>query len=482
MSVACSQTEPVTRRHRLILLSIAFATFMVNLDSYIVNISLPAITEWFGTDTASASWVIVAYQLTVTGLLLAFGVLGDRIGIRRFFLVGYGVFTLSSLLCGASPSLGWLVAGRALQGVGGAVLYALTPAMVPKFLPPAMRGAAFGLLATAAALGISVGTPLGGVLTGVLSWHWAFFINLPIGIGAMALCARVIPDDAPQTGAPRPFDTPGAVLSMVALLALVQGLTHLDVGGLAAPSTLTAFAVAVAAALAFVWRQRHTDHPLVDLALFRDRTFGLGNAANLLCLTCLAGHNFIVPFYLTLIKGMPPERAGFVFLLYSLVYMAVGPLVGMLGGRRVSSRTLCSLGLALGVVVFVLFSLGLRIDAMWPVYAYFVGMALVMATFIPSNSAVVMGSAPPGKQGTVAGSFRMVGRIGMTLGVTLFQALLALHLAGAGSLSVERLRQLGAAHLLPAFSWVYLAGAGLFALGLICSLAATPRPRAADDA
>jgi MFS family permease len=209
----------------------------------------------------------------------------------------------------------------------------------------------------------------------------------------------------------------------------------------------------------------------LDLTLFRDRSFGLGNLANFLCLTCLAGHNFIVPFYLTLVKGMPPQRAGFIFLLYSLVYMIVGPLAGKMGGR-VSPRSLCTSGLTLGIAVFLMFSMGLKSDAMWPVYIYFVGMALVMATFIPSNSSVIMGGAPEGKQGAVAGTFRMVGRVGMTFGVTLFQALFALFIVSNGKLSLEQLRGVDKSMLLGAFSKVYVCGAILFAIGAACSIMA----------
>lgn len=471
MTPSSGESHSDSRRHNLILFSIAFATFMVNLDSYIVNISLPAITAWFHTDTASATWVIVSYQLTVTGLLLAFGVLGDRIGIRRFFLFGYGVFTISSLVCALSGTLGWLVAGRALQGVGGAVLYALTPAMVPKFLPPSMRGAAFGMLATAAALGISVGTPLGGLLTGYFSWHWAFLINLPIGIAAMVLCYRVIPDDTRRDSTATPFDYSGAVLSFICLLSLVQALTTLDGHDSGSLRTILTFAVSLSAGIAFIWHERRTSHPLLDFSLFHNRSFSLGNAANFLCLTCLAGHNFIVPFYLALVKGMSPEKSGVVFLLYSLVYMGIGPLAGKLGGR-ISPRTLCSAGLSLGVVVFLLFSIGLKQNALWPVYAYFVGMAVVMATFIPSNSSVVMGSAPDGKQGAVAGTFRMVGRVGMTFGVTIFQLLLSQFIASSDKLSIDRLKALDSDLLLHAFSSVYLSGAVIFAVGAACSIAA----------
>lgn len=471
--IKTAQHSETGGRHGLILFSIAFATFMVNVDSYIVNISLPTISAYFRADTASVSWVVMSYQLTVTGLLLVFGTLGDRIGIKRLFMLGYGLFTFSSLLCALSPSLGWLVAGRALQGIGASVLYALTPAMVPRFLPPEMRGTAFGTLATVAALGITLGTPLGGLITGLFSWHWAFLINLPIGIAAMAVCHKILPDDQPPEPATRlpEFDYAGSALSFTGLLSLIFFLSRLNSAGLRSPVVMTAFFIFLVAGICFVLWERHTPHPLLDYSLFRDRSFNLGNLANFLCLSCLAGHNFIIPFYLITIKGLPTEKAGAVFLLYSLVYMGVGPIAGRLT-KRIAPRTLCTTALGLGVLVALGFSYLLRLDGMLAVYVYFVGMALVMATFIPANNTQVMGTAPPGKQGVVAGSFRMIGRVGMTFGICLFQALFTWAASQGGPLNLESMKMLERGHLLDSFSTVYLAGGVLFAVGTVGSFLA----------
>lgn len=458
---------------RLILFSIAFATFMVNADSYIVNISLPVISGYFKADTEAVSWVVMAYQLSVTALLLVFGTLGDRLGIKRMFMVGYGVFTLSSLFCALSPTLAWLVAGRVLQGVGASVLYALTPAMVPRYLPPEMRGPAFGALATAAALGISVGTPLGGLITGLLSWHWAFLINIPIGIAAMMVCKRVLPEDRKTTASASlpTFDYTGAILSATVLISLIFSLSKINSMGLWSPVVLGAAAVCVASLLMFVLWERRTPHPLLDYSLFRIPAFNFGNLANFLCLCYLAGHNFITPFYLMTVKELPTERAGVVFLLYSLIYMGMGPLAGLLS-KRINPRLLCTGALVLGVLVSLGFSRLLHSDGMIPVYAYFVGLALVMATFIPSNNNVVMGMAPPGRQGAVSGSFRMVGRVGMTVGVCLFQAVFALAALSTGSMHADALKAVDRLHLLDAFSTVYTMGAVLFAVAAVGSFLA----------
>lgn len=456
----------------LILFSIAFATFMVNADSYIVNISLPVISAYFKVGTEAVSWVVMSYQLTVTALLLVFGTLGDRIGIKRLFMLGYAVFTVSSLCCAVSPTLGWLVASRALQGIGASVLYALTPAMVPRYLPPEQRGPAFGALATAAALGISVGTPLGGLITGLLSWHWAFLINIPIGIAAMLVATRVLPADlcAAEKASLPAFDYAGSAFSALALVSLIYSFSKLNSLGLA-PTVLGAALLFVVSLGAFVLWERKVAHPLLDYSLFRSPAFNYGNLANFLCLCYLAGHNFITPFYLMTVKALPTERAGTVFLLYSLIYMGMGPLAGQLS-KRVNPRILCTAALLAGVLVSFGFSLLLNAGGMLPVYGYFVGLALVMATFIPSNNNVVMGMAPPGKQGAVSGSFRMVGRVGMTVGVCLFQTIFALAALQAGTLHADALKTVERTQLLSAFSTVYAVGAVLFAVAAVSSLLA----------
>jgi EmrB/QacA subfamily drug resistance transporter len=466
------KTSEAAGSWHLILFSIAFATFMVNADSYIVNISLPTISSYFKVDTEAVSWVVMSYQLTVTALLLVFGTLGDRIGIKRLFMLGYGVFTLSSLCCAISPTLGWLVASRALQGIGASVLYALTPAMVPRYLPTDQRGPAFGALATAAALGISIGTPLGGLITGLLSWHWAFLINIPIGIVAMLVAKRVLPADAPASvKKPLPsFDYAGSMFSALALVSLIYSFSKFNSLGFA-PTVMGALVLFAVTLTAFIIWERHAAHPLLDYSLFRSPAFNYGNLANFLCLSYLAGHNFITPFYLMTVKGLPTERAGTVFLLYSLIYMGMGPLAGQLS-KRVNPRILCTVALVLGVIVSFGFSSLLDNAGMLPVYGYFVGLALVMATFIPSNNNVVMGMAPPGKQGAVSGSFRMVGRVGMTVGVCLFQSIFALAALQTGSMHADALKSVDQVHLLSAFSTVYAVGGAMFAVAAISSFLA----------
>lgn len=442
---------------------------MVNVDTYIVNISLPTIASAFQTDTSNVSWVSMSYQLTVTGFLLIFGRLGDRVSIKKVFMFGYGLFTLSSLLCGLSNSLWALVLSRAIQGVGASVLYALTPAMVPRFLPENMRGPAFGALATAAALGTMIGNPLGGLITGYFSWQWIFYINIPIGIAAMLVCRRVIPEDGPTRQVEhRRIDIPAAFLSFLFLLGLMYSLNRVNEYGWRSPLILGGLAGTLVMLLGFILRERKSPSPLLDYSLFRSPTFCFGNVANFLAYAFLAGNNFIIPFYLIIVKGLTPEKAGLALLVYSLVFALVGPLAGLLS-KKIHPRNLCTISLALGAVLSLSFSSLLREPGILPVMAYFAILAVTFATFLPSNNNVIMSMAPKNRQGLVSASFRMIGRIGMTFGVCLFETIFSMMLPHEGKTNILMLKSLPGSSILDAFGRIYFVGFFIFAIASVFS-------------
>lgn len=213
------------RDQRLVLGIIAVAAFMASLDSTIVNISLPGIAESFGADIGLISWVVLAYLLTLAGFLLILGRLADLYGFKRVFIIGFALFTFGSLACGLSMTVGHLIAFRALQGIGGAALDALAPAMIVLYLPKESRGRVIGILATVVSLGIAAGPILGGFITEYSSWHWIFFINVPIGIAAVVLAFWLLPEDTlqPATGG---FDYAGSILIITALVSMLYPLNR----------------------------------------------------------------------------------------------------------------------------------------------------------------------------------------------------------------------------------------------------------------
>lgn len=413
-------------KNKLIILAVSVASFMVNLDTYVINVSLPSIAHGFGASTGDVSWVAMAYNLTVVSLLLIFGKLGDKVGLKPLFITGFIIFTLSSMLCGLAPSLMWLILGRLLQGVGASILYALPQAMIPKYLPKENRAMAFGILASAAALGITLGSPLSGIITGLYSWRWVFFINLPVGILAVMILQYAVP--AKDTAAPwEPhFDIAGAVLSFVMALAFTFWINRGGVYGWTTPAMLITPLFAAAAFAMFIFREKQAKYPLLDLSLFNNPTFNFANMAMFLVSAFLAGTNFLMPFYLTEIKGLSPAQIGGIFMIYSISYMLTGIVSGKISNRAQPWR-LCAASMLLATLTLGGFAAILTLDGIYYIALYFVLTGISFAFFITSNNHFVMSMSPENKEGMVSGTHRMVGRMGMLCGVAVFEAILAFY-------------------------------------------------------
>jgi MFS family permease len=279
--------------------SFAFAAFMVRMDGYIVNICLPTMARYFQAGTGAISLVVLAYMLVLTSTMLAMGSLGDRFGLKRLILTGYAVFTIGSFFCGFSSSLAGLVLSRGLQGLGGAMLITAGFAIIPRFLPKEMTGWAFGIIATATSLGILVGAPLGSYIAAYLSWHWIFYINVPLGVVAFWFTWRILPDDGPAASATSPsFDAIGAVLSVIALITFTMTVVARGKGGWLIP------VVCVLSFAAFILNEKRHASPLLDLGLFRNKIFAWANLMTFLMMSVLAGLNFLFPFYLEVVQGL----------------------------------------------------------------------------------------------------------------------------------------------------------------------------------
>ncbi|MDD1703533.1 MAG: MFS transporter [Methanoregula sp.] len=329
----------------LLILSISLATFMASLDGTIVNIALPAISESFKLSTTTVSWVATSYLLVMVGCLLVFGKISDTIGYKKIFLVGFAVFTLGSLSCGLLPEFvaGFpsLVASRMFQAVGGAMIMSVAAAMISTYIPRDQKGKAMSIIMLFAALGTAIGPTIGGILTQYLSWHWIFFINVPVGIFAILLGAKVIPasQSVERSGG---FDRLGAGLAFVGLASLVFVVSEGESLGWTSPAIL---GTAVLAVVTLAWFVRHefgTADPLLDLHLFRNRNFFLTNM--LLCLVFLSfsGINYLLPFYLEYVHSYDTSTAGLIMTSLSLAMMVAGLIAGVTF-NRVGARRLCIL-------------------------------------------------------------------------------------------------------------------------------------------
>jgi EmrB/QacA subfamily drug resistance transporter len=456
---------------RLLLLTVGIAVFMSSLDITIVNISLPTIAQEFGVTTGIISWVIMGYLLVMCSFLPAFGKLGDLRGYRIIFSTGYLVFVAGSFLCGISGSAAMLIGSRLLQGVGGSMLSALTTAIVMVCLPLSERGRGLGIVAMFASLGIALGPAIGGFITTYLSWHWIFFVNIPVGIAGFFIALHTVPDNPlPER---QKFDYQGAVLIFFSILAFLFVLNQGQVLGWTSIPILLSLAGSFLFGALFILRERSIPYRVFNIGLFRVRNYSLSNLASLLVMLVFTGALFLLPFYLEYVRGLPPDIAGLVLTIPSAAIFLAGPFFGALSDRigpRVPSA-FCTVALALGFIAIARPGVTGG-DAL--LYGGLVLIGLGVGGFIPSNSVQVMSLAPERETGSVSSMLLTIRNLGSTLGVAVFEAVLAgVVLSGiTGPLVVENVPPL---LLLDAFRVAFLTGAFIAVLAFITVMATKKR-------
>jgi EmrB/QacA subfamily drug resistance transporter len=410
-----------------ILLAVGTGTFMSGLGGSAVNTVLPVIRASFGTDVAAIEWVVTTYLLVVSGLLLSFGRLGDLRGHKPVYVAGFAVFVLGSVLCGIASSAGGLVAFRGVQALGAAMLFANSPAILTKNFPGQQRGQALGLLAAMTYLGLTAGPPLGGWLTVRLGWRAVFYVNVPVGVLALGLSLRFIPADEPAARV-EPFDLRGAVGFTVALIALLLALNQGHAWGWGSPATVGLLVVSGLLAVAFVRHELRIPSPMLDLRLFRSRPFSAATASALINYVCVYTISFLLPFYLIQGRGLSPDRAGLVLTAQPIVMAVAAPLSGTVSDR-IGARLPGTLGMAiLATGLFLLSRLGPEAPLREVALALAVA-GLGTGTFISPNNSMLMGSAPPHRQGIAAGILATARSVGMVLGVGLAGAVFTTVLA-----------------------------------------------------
>ncbi|HZO98619.1 MAG TPA: DHA2 family efflux MFS transporter permease subunit [Gaiellaceae bacterium] len=346
----------LTGRSRWIALYVlCLGTLMIVLDATIVNVALPSIREDLGFSQSSLAWVVNAYLLTYGGCLLLGGRLGDLLGHRRLFLWGIAVFTLASLACGLSNAQGLLVGARAVQGLGGAVVSAVSFGLVMTlFTDPVERAKAMGVAGFVASGGGSIGVLLGGVLTDVLDWHWIFLVNVPIGALVVALSLRLLPA-APGHAAGR-LDVAGAATVTASLMLAVYAIVNGNSAGWTSGQTLGLLGAAVALFALFLGIESHVSVPLMPLRLFRHRNLSTANAVGVLWAAGMFAWFFLAALYLQLVLGYSPLEVGLAFLPSNLIMGALSIGVSARLVMRFGIRKPLGAGLGLAAVGLALFA------------------------------------------------------------------------------------------------------------------------------
>ncbi|MDU9027717.1 MFS transporter [Pseudomonas mediterranea] len=414
---------PQPASSRWALTSLALATLLASLGTSVATVGLPALAEAFNASFQAVQWVVLAYLLAISTLIVSVGRLGDLVGRRQLLLAGILLFTLASVLCGFAPSLGLLIAGRTLQGLGAAVMMALTMALVGETVDKDRTGRAMGLLATLSAVGTALGPSLGGTLVSVLGWHAIFLVNVPLGLLTWLLAWRSLPIRRPQTNAERPgFDITGTLLLAMALgaYALAMTLGRGNFGGI----NIALLLMAILGGGLFVLSQRRVTSPLIPLALFRDRLLVSGLATSALVATVMMATLLVGPFYLSISLGLPTTLVGLV--------LAVGPCVAALAGvpagrlaDRFGVRPMRLAGLATMVLGCSALALLSPTMGMGGYVMAIVVTTLGYALFQTANNTAVMADVAAQKRGVIAGLLNLSRNLGFFTGASVLGAVFA---------------------------------------------------------
>ncbi len=446
----------LSRRRRVgVLLICSMSLLIVGLDVTIVNVALPSIGRDFGSSVSGLQWTVDAYTLVLASLLMLSGSTADRFGRKRTFVAGLIVFSIGSLLCSLAPDQTTLVVFRMVQAVGGSMLNPVAMSIITNtFTNPKERAQAVGVWAAVVGVSMALGPVIGGVLVTSVGWRSIFWINLPVGLAAIVLTLRFIPESrAPKA---RRVDGVGQALVIVLLSSLTYGIIEAPNRGWASPVIVAAFAIALASLIGLVTWEGRCDEPLIDLRFFRSVPFSGAAVIAVAAFATLGGFLFLNTLYLQDVRGFSPLKAGLATLPMALMTMLLPPISGRIVGTRGSRIPLLVAGAALTVSCLMLSQIGATTSFAWLFAAYVVfgiGFGFVNA---PITNAAVSGM--PRAQAGVASAIASTSRqVGSTLGVAVVGSLLASALGRSAGVHAAVSTHAG---------WLVLAGCGVIVLVL----------------
>lgn len=418
-----SATKPKPSARGL-LAGLALATLLSSLGTSIANVALPTLTVAFTASFAAVQWIVLAYLLTITALIVSVGRLGDVFGRGRLLQLGIVIFTIASALAGLAPTLGLLIAARAAQGLGAAIMMALALVFAGESVPKNRIGSAMGLLGTMSALGTALGPTLGGMLIATFGWPSIFLVNVPLGLATLHLARRHLPSDHPTPGMTRPaFDHAGTLLlaTMLGAYALAMTIGH----GHPGPLNLGLLMAAAISAGLFVQAERRAPAPLIQIAVFREPGLTRSLATSTMVATVIMSTLVVGPFYLSQCLGLEAGAVGLAMsvgpLVAALTGLPAGRMVDRFGARRAALSGLAGMTVAAAALSLV------------PTRAGIVGYVLPMglltagyALFQAANTTAVMANSGPEQRGVVSGLLNLSRNIGLITGASAMGAVFAL--------------------------------------------------------
>lgn len=446
----------------------ALSAFIATLDASIVNVSLPTLSRTFSAPIDLVAWVVLAYSLTITSILLLVGRIAVRKGYRFTYLTGFSLFTLGSLFCSLSNSIWPLIASRVLQGIGSAFLMASGPALITRAFPVRERGRGMGIIGTAVGVGLMSGPPLGGYLVTAVGWQSVFLINIPIGIFGFIYAGRLLRLLKPDHPESR-IDLVGAIfqiIGIVCLLLFFNRLYHPDW----TPEMLTLLiGLAVAGMAGFFWRETHTENPLLGLSIFSHRQFSIAIATSLIAFTCISAGLVLIPFYLEELLHLLPRQVGLVLVSIPICTLIVAPIAGRVSDA-IGYRFLTTAGLII-FIFGVFWTATLDADSSrFDVVQRLIMIGVGLGIFQTPNSSAMMSSVPKQNVGIASGLLAVARNLGLATGVAVSTAMFTSRRSFYGEVmsSAESFES--------AFQWVVAAVGCLAIVAVIISILRQNRP------
>jgi EmrB/QacA subfamily drug resistance transporter len=464
-----------TTRSRWTLAIVSIALFMTALDNLVVGVALPSIRVDLGGSIESLEWTVNAYTLAFAVLLITGAALGDRFGRKRMFVIGLSIFTAASAAAAIAPSIDALIAARAVQGLGAAIVLPLTLTLLSEAFPPARRGAALGIWAGVSGLGVALGPFVGGAVVEGIAWQWIFWLNVPIGIVLVPVALARLTE---SRGPTRTLDLPGLGLVGAGLFGLTFGIVRATALGWTSTTVVASISAGVAVLAAFLWWETRAPAPMLPLRFFRSRAFAATNGVSFAMFFGAFGSIFLLSQFFQTAQGYSPFEAGLRTLPWTGMPMIVAPIAGLLSDR-IGSRPLMATGLALQAIALSWLAAVSSPDVAYsslvvPFMLAGTGMALV---FAPSANAV-LGAVRPEEAGQASGATNAIRELGGVMGVAVLASVFSAH----GSYASPQAFSDGVVAALPFGAAVLAAGAAiaLFVPGLRRSRAAAPAPLAAE--
>ncbi len=453
------------------LLAVSAGLLVHALNHSIVQAALPTLTQELQTDFTTIQWVLLSYQITLTVVILSVGRLADMFGKKRIFIAGLLCFALTSLLCALSVNVYFLIAFRALQSAGAAVITVLSMAIVTEIFPDTEKGRGLGIAAGVISFGHFVGPALGGYLIGLYGWRIGFFVLVPFGLFAVLLALRYIPELLPSAKSQQ-FDFLGAALLGATMCALSLALTYGQIVGFAHTRILALFAISATALVAFFFAERRVSHPVLDFSLFHNRRLSLHVALAGLAAMGTSGVTFLMPFFMQFALELSIFQVGVVMALVSLEIAAIAPAAGHLADRFGAHRVTL-IGLFCLIASFLVASTAAEDSGQLGFLLRMLPMGVGIGLFMSPNSAVIMGAAPRERLGIASGMISLTRMLGQTTGIALLGTVFASNVARYAGIPVD-VTDAPASAISQAFQMQFILVAVLVGAALLWSLWAKP--------